>query len=79
MFSRGVDVADVRAVLETGSVVEGYPDDEPHPSKLILAFVDERPLHVVAAFDADRNETIVITVYRPSPSRWNSTFRRRRP
>ena len=30
MFSCGVDVAGVRAILETGSVVEGYPDDEEH-------------------------------------------------
>ena len=49
MFSRGVDVAGVRAVLETGSIVEGYPNDDPHPSRLILGFVDERPLHVVVA------------------------------
>jgi hypothetical protein len=37
-----------------------------------------RPLHVVAAENAEAHETIVITVYDPDPTLWEPGFRQRR-
>lgn len=68
--------ADVAHVLATGEVIEPYPDDRPFPSRLVLGWVGNRPIHVVAADDPG-GETVVITVYEPDPIRWDPTFRGR--
>jgi len=79
MFQRHVDEKDVRSVLETGEIIEVYPDDTPYPSSLILGWLESRPLHVVAADNIDDNETIVITVYEPEQDKWSLNFKRRIP
>jgi hypothetical protein len=53
MFERRVARDAVNAVILGGETVADYPDDIPHPSRLPLGFVEGRPLHVVAAWDAD--------------------------
>lgn len=78
MFERRIDVADVRAVLDVGEVIERYPKDAPYPSRLLLGWIGSRPIHVVAADNAEAQETIVITVYEPDPAQWEPGFRRRR-
>lgn len=78
MFQRRVSVADVKRVLETGETIESYPDDTPHPSRLMLGWIGSRPLHVVVADNPQGQESIVITVYEPDPSEWEPGFRRRR-
>lgn len=78
MFERGVTVADVECVLAAGQVITRYPEDKPYPSRLLLGWIDARPLHVVAA-DNEEGDTILITVYQPDPALWDSTFTRRRP
>ena len=79
MFQRRVDLKDVRSVLETGEIIEVYPDDTPYPSRLILGWLESRPLHVVAADNIADNETIVITVYEPEQDKWSPNFKRRIP
>lgn len=79
MFQRGIDADGVRRVVTNGEVIEGYPDDTPYPSYLVLGRSGSRPIHVVAADDAASQETIVITVYEPEPGQWESDFRRRKP
>lgn len=78
MFERRIRIDDVIHVLDTGDVIESYPDDEPYPSRLVLGWRHRRPIHVVAAYHAADNETIIITVYEPDPALWDETFRRRR-
>jgi hypothetical protein len=78
MFTRAIQADDVDGILASGEVVEDYPDDKPYPSRLLLGWTGKRPLHVVAAHNASENEEIVITVYEPDPSQWDSEFRRRR-
>jgi Domain of unknown function (DUF4258) len=77
MAQRGINVEDVRQVLDTGEVIENYPDDFPYPSVLVLGWVRGQPLHIVAA--TGPSEKIVITVYEPDPARWEPDFRRRKP
>ena len=79
MFQRRVDEKGVRSVLETGEIIEVYPDDTPYPSRLILGWLESRPLHVVAADNIADNETIVITVYEPEQDKWSPNFKRRIP
>ena len=77
MFERGISSEDVRHVLDAGTTIESYPEDSPYPSRLVLAFVGQRALHVVAADDEEEGQTIVITAYEPDPESWDETFRRR--
>ena len=63
MFERGIGEADVKAVIGLGEVIQEYPDDVPYPSRLMLGWRRERPIHVVAAYDNQEKTDIVITVY----------------
>ncbi len=38
MFERGIGEDDVRAVIDLGEVIQGYQDDAPYPSRLILGW-----------------------------------------
>ena len=78
MFQRKISVADVRHVLETGEVIESYPEDAPYPSRLLLGWSGTRPLHVVVADNVETGESIVITVYEPDTASWGRDFRRRK-
>lgn len=75
---RKIRRGDVRRVLEAGEVIETYPDGAPFPARLVLGLVGDRPLHVVAADNAADNETVIIAVYGPDPTRWSPDFRRRK-
>jgi hypothetical protein len=78
MFEREISKEDVRQALETGTIIESYPDDEPYPSCLVLGWSGVRPIHVVVADNRDEDEIIVITVYEPDPGRWEPGFSERR-
>ena len=60
-------------------VIENYPDDNPYPSRLLLGWCQERPLHVVVAENAQDDEWIIITAYEPDPAQWDADFKRRKP
>ncbi len=78
MFERKIDEKEIISVIRQGEVVENYPDDNPYPSSLILGEVDDKPLHVVAAFDNDTGKCYIITVYNPNPELWESDFKKRK-
>ncbi|MCZ7539091.1 MAG: DUF4258 domain-containing protein [Anaerolineae bacterium] len=79
MFQRGISPEDVRVVVATGEVLRHYPDDTPYPSRLILGWRGNRPLHVVAADNHESQETVIITVYHPDPDQWEQDFRSKKP
>ena len=68
----------VAAPLTTGDVIEAYPDDTPYPNRLVLGWGAGRPVHMVVA-DGPDTITVVVTAYRPKPTRWDPMFRTRRP
>jgi len=78
MFERGVTEDDVSKVLAEGEVIVSYSEDMPYPSRLLLGWRNGRPLHVVAAYNAQDDEQIVITVYEPDAVLWDDGFRRKR-
>jgi hypothetical protein len=77
MVERGIREEDVARVISEGKEIESYPQDQPYPSRLILGFVERRPIHVVAA--QAEHEIIIVTVYQPDPSQWETGFERRKP
>lgn len=78
MFRRNISDEDVKQVLENGEVIESYEDDLPYPSCLMLGWVQERPIHVVAAENRDEKEMIVVTAYEPDLGQWGADFKTRK-
>ena len=79
MFERSIGVEDVEAVLDSGEIVESYPEDRPYPSRVMLGWRGEQALHVVVAENPGDNELIVITAYEPDAAQWEPGFKRRKP
>lgn len=78
MFERQISPEDVRFAVESGETIQEYPDDTPYPSRLILGWKSQRPIHVVVADNEPGNEKIVVTVYEPDPNQWTDDFKRRK-
>ena len=78
MFQRGIDEKVIKDVLENGETIEEYPEDVPFPSRLVLGWSDQRPIHVVAADDRESGEKIIVSVYEPDADQWDMEFKRRR-
>ncbi len=74
-----IQVDEVLRALQTGEVIEEYPEDTPYPSCLILGRTGTgRPIHIVCAPVTAERKLAIITVYQPDPARWDPEFRRRR-
>ncbi len=79
MFEREIERSVVESVILSGTTIESYPDDTPYPSRLVLGWDQDRPIHVVVADNLHDEEAIVITVYQPDAMRWDASFSRRQP
>ncbi len=75
MNDRGILPDEVEFVVQQGTIIKDYPNDQPSPSQLILGFLDSRPLHVVIARDLATDFCLVVTVYFPDSDVWDSTFK----
>lgn len=78
MFQRRISRDEVKAVLAEGEVIAEYPNDRPYPSYLMLRIVHRRPIHVVAAKDAETQTAYVVTAYEPDLDLWQSDFKTRK-
>jgi len=78
MYARKISEEDIEDIIRNGEIIESYPDDYPFPSILICGLSGSRLLHVVAAFNEDKDEIIVITSYEPDEEHFNSGTMRRK-
>ncbi len=78
MFERNISESDVRAVVTDGQVIIEYKDDKPFPSFVMLGKSSNRPLHVVAGYDAVTGLLRIITVYVPDDFLWDDNFSARK-
>lgn len=62
-----------------GEIIEDYPTDKPYPSCLIFGKTFSGvPVHSVWAYNAKSQWAVLITVYKPDPTRWiNWSVRRK--
>jgi hypothetical protein len=74
-------VVDVLDGVDTGIVVEDYPQFAKGPSVLVLQTdASGGPIHVLWGIPKGSTEpAVVVTAYRPDPSRWSDDFSRRKP
>jgi hypothetical protein len=70
---------DVIASIDAAVVVESYPAARRGPSVLVLQRDrDDNPLHILWGISKDTDSpAVLITAYRPDPSRWATDFMRR--
>jgi hypothetical protein len=78
MFQRRISRDEVKSVLAEGEVIAEYPDNRPYPSYLMLRVVNQRPIHVVAAKDAETLTAYVVTAYEPDLNLWQPDFKTRK-
>ena len=77
-MERGISREIVKEVLSSGEIIENYPDDKPFSSALFLGWMEEQPIHVVAAYDSVSQYCFVITAYKPDLEHFERDFRTRR-
>jgi len=78
MFQRRISDIEIHEILREGVIIEDYPDDTPYPSCLVSGRANQRPIHVVMAYNNVEREAIVITAYEPDPEVWSENFSRRK-
>jgi len=78
MFQRGISTNDVEYTITKGKVIKQYPDDKPYPSKIILAFKNNRPLHIVYSYNEKEDTFIIITAYEPNTEIWENDYKTRK-
>ena len=72
---RDLSLDDIIETVEYGEIIMSYDDDTPYPSKLILKFVNNIPLHVVVSQDPNSLQCILITAYEPDKDLWQPDFK----
>ncbi len=78
MFQRKISIKEVEYIIQNGEIIKNYPKDKPYPSKLILGFYNNRPLHLVISYNRNDNLFIIITAYEPNSEIWNENFKTRK-
>ena len=75
---RNIKRADIVSCIQTGEIIEQYPDDMPFPSCLILGNnTNNSPLHVVCAMNQDLC-CCMISAYYPNPDKWEPNNKTRK-
>ncbi|MBI3798727.1 MAG: DUF4258 domain-containing protein [Deltaproteobacteria bacterium] len=74
-----ISIEEVLQTLDSGKIIEEYPEDKPYPSCLILGRTRAlRGIHIVCAPVPSEERLIIITTYQPDPTRWEPDFSRRK-
>ena len=68
---------DIISAINSGEIIEEYPNDYPYPSCLILGLtVSNTSVHVVCGTEG--NHLWIISAYFPSTDKWTSDFKTRK-
>jgi hypothetical protein len=76
----GISVSEILAGVGSGAVVEDYPDYPKGRSVLVLQLDRAgRAIHVVWGIPKGfESPAVLVTAYRPDPTRWDERFMERR-
>ena len=71
MENDNILLEDIKNALQNGEIIEDYPTDFPFPSCLVLGWNKENdPIHMVWAFNKEKEMAILVTTYKPDESKW---------
>ncbi|MBI5750425.1 MAG: DUF4258 domain-containing protein [Nitrospinae bacterium] len=74
---RRISLETIQEAVQTGEIIESYPNDPRGPSCLIVGRAETgRPVHVVCG-KADE-DCLIITAYEPDPAEWEPDWRTRK-
>ena len=74
---RGISQDDIENCIETGQIIEQYPDDYPFPSCLVFGYaLDRRIIHVVICDSGDSAK--IVTAYEPDTVTFKEDLKTRR-
>ncbi len=73
---RKISITDFESCILCGEIIKQYPDDRPTPSCLILAWINQTPLHIVIG--SDGNYIYSITAYHPNSEEWQNDMKTRK-
>jgi hypothetical protein len=77
--TEGLSYEDIFFTVFSGEIIEDYPDDKPYPSCLVCGCTfGGSAIHSVWAYNEETTWAVLITVYRPDPTRWIAWRRRRK-
>ena len=77
MQERDISINDVKSCLQTGEIIEYYPDDFPHPSCLIYGrTLENKILHIVVG--TDNSTLFFITAYFQSTDKFEADLKTRK-
>ena len=77
LLQRGIVLADVIDAVQSGEIIESYPNDYPYPSYLILGVtLQTRYLHVVSGLAVQ--DVWIITAYYPTRDKWEADLKTRK-
>lgn len=65
MMERDITRQEVKTAILEGSVIEVYSKDRPYPS-ILIAWIDDKPLHAVVSYDDVKDMCYIITAYIPN-------------
>ena len=76
LIERQLSSADIEEAIQSGEIIEDYPEHHYGPCCLILGYTSGgKALHMVCS---SRSVVDIITVYEPDPSEWEPGFRTRK-
>ncbi|MCD7737643.1 MAG: DUF4258 domain-containing protein [Lachnospiraceae bacterium] len=74
---REILLRDIITCIQTGEIIEQYPDDYPYPSCLILGHNTGNSLmHIVIGMN--ETDLFLITAYFPDTNKWENDFKTRK-
>ena len=73
---RGIKIVDIVNAIESGEIIEEYPEDYPFPSCLILGQSEDKIIHIVASISDGM--IYLITAYIPDAERWEADWKTRK-
>jgi hypothetical protein len=74
---RDIKIPDVEIIIDNGEIIEQYSDSYPHPSALMLGYVNEDvPIHVVVGIG--KGFLWLITAYYPTLEKWEPDYKTRK-
>lgn len=77
MQERDISIRDVESCLQSGKIIEEYPDDFPHPSCLIFGYTEKNKiLHIVVG--SDDSSLFFITAYFPNTDKFEKDLKTRK-
>ena len=74
---RGIKISDIRNAVNTGEIIEQYPDDFPFPSCLILGN-DKNGKFIHICMSDEGTASRIITAYYPDLKKWNDDLKIRK-